>query len=186
MKIFDWLGSKTLKVLGWKVVGNIPEEARKCVITVAPHTSIADFLLGRMAFCSINRNAKFLIKKEFFDYPLLKSFLFKLGGLPVDRSRNNNVVNQVVAMFDKYDELNIIIAPEGTRKLVKNWKKGFYYIALKANVPIILGFLDFKKKELGFGPILNPTGNFEEDWKIMESFYRGIAAKHPERYNLSN
>jgi hypothetical protein len=89
-------------------------------------------------------------------------------------------------MFNKYDDLNIIITPEGTRKLVHNWKRGFYYIAQKANVPIVLGFLDCKTKELGFGPLLYPTGNFEEDWKFMEKFYRGINAKHPDRYNLSN
>jgi hypothetical protein len=109
-----------------------------------------------------------------------------MGGLPVDRSRNNNTVAQVAAMFKKYDCLNIVIAPEGTRKLVRNWKKGFYYIAEKAEVPVVLGFLDFKKKELGFGPMFYPTGNYEEDWKFMESFYRGINAKHPEKYNLSN
>ena len=127
----------------------------------------------------------YLIKKEFFDNPILRPLLLKLGGIPVDRSRGNNIVNQVAAMFEKYDDLNIIITPEGTRKLVNNWKRGFYYIAQKANVPIVLGFLDFKKKELGFGPMLYPTGNYEEDWKEMEKFYRGINAKHPERYNLS-
>jgi hypothetical protein len=131
-------------------------------------------------------DVKFLIKKEFFDIPILKSLLVKMGGLPVDRSRNNNTVAQVAAMFKKYDCLNIVIAPEGTRKLVRNWKKGFYYIAEKAEVPVVLGFLDFKKKELGFGPMFYPTGNYEEDWKFMESFYRGINAKHPEKYNLSN
>ena len=108
-----------------------------------------------------------------------------MGGIPVDRSRNNNVVNSVSALFKQHDSLNIIITPEGTRKLVHQWKRGFYYIAEKAEVPIVLGFLDYKKKELGFGPILYPTGNYEEDWKIMEKFYRGITAKHPERYNLS-
>lgn len=183
--MWNWLGDKVLKILGWKVIGNIPEDVRKSVITVAPHTSISDFLLGRLAFCSINRDGKFLIKKEFFDNPLLKPLMYKLGGLPVDRSRSNNIVNQVVAMFDKYDDLNIIIAPEGTRKLVHNWKKGFYYIAQKAEVPIILGFLDYKKKELGFGPMMYLTGDYDEDWKKMEEFYRGINAKHPERYNLS-
>jgi 1-acyl-sn-glycerol-3-phosphate acyltransferase len=186
MGILRWLGEKTLKVLGWKLVGTIPDDVKKCIITVAPHTSIDDFILGRLAYCSIDKPVKFLIKKEFFDVPILKQILLKLGGIPVDRSRNNNIVNQVSAMFGKYDTLNIVIAPEGTRKCVNKWKKGFYYIALKANVPIVLGFLDFKKKELGFGPILHPTGNYEEDWKIMEDFYRGFTAKHPERYNLSN
>lgn len=184
--MWRWLGEKTLKVLGWTVVGQIPDDVKKCVITVAPHTCIADFILGRLAYCSIGTPVKFLIKKEFFDNPLLRPLLKKLGGIPVDRSRNNNTVTQVAAMFKKYETLNIIITPEGTRKRVNNWKKGFYFIAEKAKVPIVLGFLDFKKKELGFGPILYPTGNYDEDWKIMEQFYRGITAKHPERYNLSN
>lgn len=184
MGFWKWIGEKTLKILGWKIVGTLP--VKKCVITVAPHTSIADFILGRLAYCSIDMDVKFLIKKEFFDIPILKSILLKMGGLPVDRSRNNNLVNQVAAMFKNYDSLNIVIAPEGTRKRVNKWKKGFYYMAVKADVPIILGFLDFKKKELGFGPMFYPTGTYEEDWKFMESFYKGITAKHPERYNLSN
>ena len=184
MGFWKWIGEKTLKVLGWKIIGTVP--VKKCVITVAPHTSIADFILGRLAYCSIDMDVKFLIKIEFFDIPILKSILLKMGGLPVDRSRNNNLVNQVAAMFKNYDSLNIVIAPEGTRKRVNKWKKGFYSMAVKADVPIILGFLDFKKKELGFGPMFYPTDNYEEDWKFMESFYKGITAKHPERYNLSN
>ena len=123
--------------------------------------------------------------QELFNIPILKSILLRLGGIPVDRSGKNNIVNQAAALFGKYDDLNIIIAPEGTRKLVHNWKKGFYYIAMKANVPVVLGFLDYEKKELGFGPVLYLTGNYEEDWKVMEKFYRGIPAKHPDRYNLS-
>ena len=185
MGMWRWLGEKTLKLLGWKVVGNIPDDVKKCVIAVAPHTCIADFILGRLAYCSVGKPVKFLIKKEFFDNFILRVLLKKLGGIPVDRSRNNNTVNEVSALFKQYDELNLIITPEGTRKLVHRWKRGFYYIAEKAHVPIVLGFLDFKKKELGFGPMLYPTGDFDEDWKIMEKFYRGINAKHPERYNLS-
>lgn len=186
MGMWSYLGSKTLKLLGWKLVGNIPSDIKKCVIAVAPHTCIADFILGRLAYCSVGRPVKFLIKKEFFKNPLLRWLLIKLGGIPVDRSKNNNTVNEVSALFKQYDELNIVITPEGTRKLVHRWKKGFYFIAERAGVPIILGFLDFKTKELGFGPVLYPSGNFDEDWKIMEDFYRGKTAKHPEKFNLSN
>ncbi|MBO5956948.1 MAG: 1-acyl-sn-glycerol-3-phosphate acyltransferase [Bacteroidales bacterium] len=186
MGMWNWLGRKTFKLLGWKLVGVIPEDVRKCVITVAPHTSMADFLLGRLAYCFLDRNVKYLIKKELFNIPLLRGLLLRLGGIPVDRSGRNNIVNQAAALFTKYDDLNIILAPEGTRKRVNNWKKGFYYIALKAEVPVVLGFLDYKKKELGFGPMIYLTGNYEEDWKKMEAFYRGINAKYPERYNLSN
>lgn len=186
MGIWKSLGRFALKVMGWKLVGEIPEGVDKCVIPVAPHTCIEDFILGRLAYCSVDKPVKFLIKKEFFDNPILRPLLTKLGGIPVDRSRSNNTVTQVAALFKEYDTLNIVITPEGTRKLVHHWKKGFYYIAEKAHVPIVLGFIDFKKKELGFGPMFYPSGNFDEDWKIMEEFYRGITAKYPDRYNLSN
>lgn len=186
MGMWNWLGRKAFKLTGWKIVGTIPDNVRKCVIAVAPHTCVADFILGRLAYCYLDRNVRFLIKKEFFDNPILKPLLLRLGGIPVDRSRRNNIVTQVAAMYSKCDDLNIIITPEGTRKLVHSWKRGFYYIALKANVPIVMGFLDFKKKELGFGPMFYPSGDYDEDWKLMEAFYRGINAKYPERYNLSN
>ena len=185
MGFLSWTGKNLLKILGWKLVDNVPADVKKCVITVAPHTSMDDFILGRFAYWAVGRPVKFMIKKEFFKYPILKWILLKLGGVPVDRSRNNNAVNSMSALFKQSDELNIVIAPEGTRKLVHQWKKGFYYIAVKAEVPIVLGFLDYKKKELGFGPTLYPTGNYEEDWKIMERFYKGITAKYPEKYNLS-
>lgn len=186
MGMWRWIGEKSLKLMGWKLVGSIPADVKKCVIAVAPHTSIADFILGRLAYCSINVPVKFLIKKEFFDNPLLKPLLLKLGGIPVDRSKSNNTVNETAALFKQYDTLNLVLTPEGTRKLVHRWKRGFYYIAERAGVPIVLGFLDFKTKELGFGPTLYPTGDFDEDWKTIEEFYRGKHAKHPERYNLSN
>ena len=148
MGVWKSLGRFALKVMGWKLVGEIPEGVDKCVIPVAPHTCIEDFILGRLAYCSVDKPVKFLIKKEFFDNPILRPLLKKLGGIPVDRSRSNNTVTQVAALFKEYDTLNIVITPEGTRKLVHHWKKGFYYIAEKAHVPIVLGFIDFKKKEL--------------------------------------
>lgn len=185
MGFLNWTGKNLLKILGWKLVGNIPNDVKKCVIAVAPHTCIADFILGRFAYCAVGRPVKFMIKKEFFRTPILRWLLLKMGGIPVDRSKGNNMVNNVAALFKQYDELNIVITPEGTRKLVHKWKRGFYYIAVKAEVPIVLGFLDYKKKELGFGPIIYPTGDYEEDWKLMEKFYKGIVAKHPEKYNLS-
>mgnify|MGYP003307773964 CR=1 FL=1 len=128
MGIWRWLCGKILKIWGWKIVGTLPP-VKKCVITVAPHTCIADFILGRLAYFSLDVEVKFLIKKEFFEYPILKQLLNKLGGLPVDRSKSNNTVSQVAAIFKKYDNLNIVIAPEGTRKLVHKWKRGYYYKA---------------------------------------------------------
>lgn len=186
MKFSQYIGSGIVRVLGWKLVGKIPEDVRKCVIVVAPHTCIFDFIIGRFAYFALDTPVKFLIKKEFFDNPFLNKLLIKLGGIPIDRNKNNNYVQNVAALFDEYDDLNIVITPEGTRKLVKQWKRGFYYIALRAKVPIVMGFLDFKTKELGFGPIIYPSGDYDADWKLIKAFYRGITAKHPDRYNLSN
>ena len=112
---------------------------------------------------------------------LLKSF----GGIPVDRSKRNDAVENVAKLFEQYDSLYITIAPEGTRKLNHHWKKGYYYIAYKAEVPIALGFIDYKVKEIGIGKFFTPSGNYEEDFKMIEDFYRGKGAKHPELFNLS-
>lgn len=173
-----------MKSIGWEIVGNIPPDIKKCVITAAPHTSNWDFVIGRLAYWSLGVPVKFLIKKEAFEHPL--GFLVKrMGGIPVDRHKNTNLVDQVAALFNDYEVLNVIITPEGTRKLVTNWKRGFYYIALKANVPIVLGFVDYNNKKGGFGPVLYPSGNFEEDFKIIETFYKTKTAKNPLLFNLS-
>ncbi|OQX77182.1 MAG: hypothetical protein B6D61_07580 [Bacteroidetes bacterium 4484_249] len=173
-----------LKLIGWKVVGEIPADIKKCVVISAPHTSNLDFFIGRLAYFSIRLKVKILIKREMFFFPtggLLKRF----GGIPVDRSKRNDAVENVAKLFAQYDSLYITIAPEGTRKLNRHWKKGFYYIALAAKVPIALGFIDYKVKEIGIGKFITPSGNYEEDLKIIEDFYRGIGAKHPELFNLS-
>ena len=91
---------------------------------------------------------------------------------------------KTAALFKQYDELNIVITPEGTRKRVERWKRGFYYIAEMAEVPVILGFMDFKTKKCGFGPVLYPSGDFDKDWVTIENFYRGMVGKVPGCFNL--
>lgn len=174
-----------LRISGWKVVGGVPPDVPKCVVAVAPHTSMWDFVIGRLAFWELGLKARFLIKKEMFFWPL-GPIVKWLGGIPVDRQKKGNLVEQVARMFDAHDSLYIAITPEGTRKLVDTWKKGYYYISLKAKVPIALGFLDYRKKEGGVVKVIHPTGDFEEDTRAIEEVYRGISAKYPEKYNLSN
>lgn len=173
-----------LKLIGWKVLGEMPEGLRKCVMIEAPHTSNLDFILGRLAFYQLGINAKFLIKKELFKFPL-GGLLKAMGGIPVDRGKKNNLIDYVAGLFEKTDELVVIITPEGTRKYNAHWKKGFYYIAAKAKVPVVLGFIDYKKKEGGIGPIFYPSGDYEKDFVILEEFYSDKTACHPENYNLS-
>lgn len=173
-----------LRVAGWQILGDLPENVRKCVIIAAPHTSNWDFVIGRLAYYVLGVPVKFLIKKESFKG--LRGYLLKkMGGIPVDRSRSNNLIEQITRLFAKEEQLNVVITPEGTRKRVKEWKKGYYYIALKAKIPIVLGFLDYGRKEAGFGPILYPSGDYEKDFEQIKSFYQDKQARYPKMFNLS-
>ena len=183
MSFKKWLGSKYLTMRGFTFVGQFPEGVKKSIVIEAPHTCMEDFVIGRCFFWMEGRDAKFLIKKEFFKFGL-GWFLRKIGGIPVDRSRGNNMVVKTAAIFKQYDELNIVITPEGTRKRVEKWKRGFYYIAEMAHVPVVLGFIDYKTKRCGYGPSFIPSGDFDKDWPILENFYRGMQGKTPGKFNL--
>lgn len=173
-----------LRLAGWKVIGPFPHDIKKCIVIEAPHTSMWDFVYGWLGFQSLGVKAKFLIKKEMFVFPF-GNILRKLGGIPIDRKKSNNIVENLTRLFNESESLVITITPEGTRKRVENWKRGFYHIALHAKVPVVMGYLDYSKKEGGIGQVLWPTGNFQEDWAIIERFYRGKKGRHPERFNLS-
>jgi len=169
---------------GWKIVGRVPADVKKAVLIVAPHTSNLDFFIGRLAFFILEVKVKFLIKKESFKFPV-KGLLKFWGGIPIDRGSRSDHVGQVASLFDNYDSLVVTITPEGTRKLSRKWKKGFYYIALKANVPIIFGFLDYDNKRGGVNSVFYPSGDYEKDLKEIEKFYKTLSARYPENYNLS-
>ena len=172
-----------LRMMGWKITSVIPPGTKKCVIAVAPHTSYMDFVIGRLAYWVLGVKASFLIKKEAFRFPF-KRLLLHMGGVPVDRGRSSKMVDQVVEKFKKSESLFIVITPEGTRKPVKNWKKGFYYIANQAQVPIALGYLDYAKKEGGVGKVVFPNGDMENQMKEIKEFYRGMTPRFPERFYL--
>ncbi len=173
-----------LKLIGWKVIINMPSDTKKCVVMMAPHTSNWDFLIGWLGYMSIGVDSRYLVKKEAFVFPFAGILKF-IGAIPVDRKASTNIVIQVGDMFKKNDSLFITITPEGTRSLNRNWKRGFYYIAEHANVLIAFGFLDYKKKVGGIGDTLMPTGNYEEDLKKIEAFYSDKTAKYPENFSLS-
>jgi len=171
-------------IKGWKVKGAIPEAMKKCVIIQAPHTSMRDFFVGWLASKIMKVKFRFMIKKEAFIFPLA-GIIKSMGGIPVDRSRSQGTVKQIVDVFNNAETLFLIITPEGTRRYTDKWKKGFYYIAQQAKVPVLLGFIDYKNKICGIGGQLQPSGNFKEDFKIIENFYRGMPARYPEKFNLT-
>lgn len=171
-----------LHIIGWKVICTIPD-LDKCVICVAPHTSNWDFILGKLAYLSIGRFAGFLIKKDWFFFPF--NLIFKsMGGVPVDRKKKTDLVEQIALQYKKHRRFSVAITPEATRKRNPNWKMGFYYIALKAEVPIVLAYLDYKKKEIGLTQIFYPSGDELSDLKIIKEFYKDKKGKYPELFTL--
>lgn len=174
----------TLWIAGWKVINNLDPDLKKFIVTMAPHTSNWDFFIGWLGFGSLGLHSRYLIKKEAFVFPI-KGIVKALGGIPVDRKSSTNVVTQVGELFKKESNLIITITPEGTRSLNKNWKRGYYYIAEHAQVPIVTGFLDYKKKIGGMGLTIMPTGDYDADFKKIVAFYEDKTAKYPEKFNLS-
>jgi 1-acyl-sn-glycerol-3-phosphate acyltransferase len=172
-----------LTLFGWKTVLTV-EEPAKSVICVAPHTSNWDFLIGRLSYSATGRSASFLMKKSWFFFPMNLVF-GGLGGVPVDRSKKNSVTEQMADEFNRREHFHLAVTPEGTRSLSPKWKMGFYHIALKANVPIELAYLDYSKKEMGITKIFYPSGNEEVDLKEIQDFYKDVAAKFPHKFNLS-
>ena len=171
--------SLIFKWTGWKVRGSVPESLQQFVVIVAPHTSNWDFFVGLAARSLLHLDATYYIaKKELFRPPF--GWIFrKLGGFPVDRSRNTNLVDAVVELFNKYPRFSIAITPEGTRSHVPKWKTGFYYIALKANIPIVMVGFNYTAKEVTVAAPFMPTGDVEKDMEFMLSHYRKIPGKHP-------
>lgn len=164
-----------LRMMGWKI-GPIIEDVPKCVICAAPHTSNWDLIIGKLFYTAIGRNARFLIKKEWFFFPF--NLIFKsIGGIPVDRKKSTSVTDQVAKLFRINDEFQIAITPEGTRKKVDEWKKGFYYIALKAAVPIMMVYIDYQNKEIGYKGIFHPTGDVDGDIMAIRDYYKGLTGR---------
>lgn len=163
----------------------MPPEARKCVLLFAPHTSITDFIVGKIALVAMGVKTTFLIKKEMFFFPL--GFLLKkLGGMPVDRKHVKKFPVYAANYIKEQDEIALLLSPEGTRKLNKQWKRGFYYIAQEANVPIVLGYLDYRSRRGGVGPAFYPTGDYEKDLAEIEKFYYGMVGRHKGQFNLED
>jgi 1-acyl-sn-glycerol-3-phosphate acyltransferase len=168
------------RVFGWKVKGQLPPD-KKFVITVAPHTSNLDFPIGVAARNILHLKSHFLAKKSLFDIPLV-GWLFKLlGGHPVDRKKKMNLVDQVVELFNQHEEFVMTVTPEGTRSYSPKWKTGFYYIALKAKVPIVMIGFDYGTKTVEVREPFHPTGDVEQDLEMMKAYYRTIKGYHPEK-----
>jgi len=176
------LSSFILKRLGWKTSG-ITNYPTKCVICVAPHTSNWDLILGKIIYSSLGRKASFLIKKTWFFFPM--NLIFNaLGGIPVDRSKKTSLTEQMAEEFSTRKHFELAITPEGTRSANGEWKRGFYFIALAAKVPIVIVVFDYKDKTAYFKAVFIPTGDVDKDMIEIKSYYKNATGKHPEKFSI--
>ncbi|WP_052594476.1 1-acyl-sn-glycerol-3-phosphate acyltransferase [Aureispira sp. CCB-QB1] len=184
------IGKIVIKILGWKIDPNTPKELfEKCVVIAAPHTSNWDYPIAVYSMAALGVNLRYTIKKDWMKFPY-GGFFKLMGGIGVDRSIPNNrhqrmnLVSAIANLFKKHDQLAVIVQAEGTRALQKKWKTGFYYIALEANVPIALGYLDYQKKVSGIGKMIYPTGDIHRDMSEIMDFYKNITPKFSDKFAL--
>jgi len=169
-----------VNLLGWRIVGEFPD-IKKSVIIFAPHTSYWDGFYGKLYLMQLDINYKFLSKKEFFKFPL-KYFFRIFGSIPVDNTKE--FIDYIAGLFNNSKELHIVLSPEGHLAKVTRWKKGFYYMANRANVQIIVGYIDYKKKEIGIKKVIyNPT-DICIVRKEVAQLYSDVTAKYPEKFSL--
>ncbi len=171
-----------LRVTGWKVEGALPANASKCVLIAAPHTSNWDLPYTLMVAFALNLQVYWMGKQSIFKRPF-GAVMRWLGGIPVDRAKSNNLVAASAAAIRAADgPLQLVVPPEGTRGKTRHWKTGFYHIALAAQVPIVLAYMDYARKVSGLGPVFEPTGDVDADMAAIKSFYATIKGRNATQF----
>lgn len=174
-----------IKLHKFKVDYELPAGIKRCVLIMAPHTSFYDFIIGKTIMDEIGLKATIIIKKEFFVWPI-KGFLKRCNCIPIDRKHARNFFSFVIDQFKQNEEMTFLICPEGTRDLVKEWKKGFYRIAMEANVPICFGYMDYNSHHVGVAETFYPTGDYDKDIEYIYHFFGGMRGQHKGKFNLEN
>lgn len=172
--LFGWLGFTET------VTEPLPP---KCIIALAPHTSNWDFIIGNLYSGTKSYRSEFLMKKEWFFWPM-GILMRKLGGIPVYRSKQMRSTDIIAERAKNSSTFRLCITPEGTRKAQADWKKGFYYIALKANIPILLYGLDYAEKRIVCTKTIIPNGNIEEQMKEIKDYYKNFKGLHPKQFKI--
>ena len=171
-----------MKLAGWKVEGALPPGAAKSVFIAAPHTSNWDLPYTLMVAFVLRLNIYWMGKEQIFKPPF-RGIMMWLGGIPVNRASSNNLVAASVEAIKAADgPLQLVVPPEGTRSKARYWKTGFYYIALGAQVPIVMAYMDYSRKVGGLGPVFEPSGDIEADMVRIKAFYAPFKGKNPDQF----
>ena len=177
--MLQFLSISLLSLLGWHVDKKIPEE-NKIIIIGAPHTSNWDFPLTLLGLSALGLRFSWIGKHTIFKGPF-GIFFRTIGGIPVNRKARSGFIDEMVSAFSARDRLRLAIAPEGTRSKKDHWKAGFYHIAVKANIKVCFGFIDYPTKTIGLGPTLMPTKDIVRDFQVIKEFYQGKSGKYPDK-----
>lgn len=180
--LLRWISLLVLRLLGWKAEGSIPEDCHKAVMIAAPHTSNWDLPYTLMVAFALRINIYWMGKEQIFKPPF-RGLMMWMGGIPVDRSKANNMVAATAEALQAADRLLVVVPPEGTRSHTRYWKTGFYYIAHTAGVPILLGYLDYERKVGGIGPVFHTTGDIDADMVKIKAFYAPIKGRRPDLFH---
>ena len=178
-RILFYLTNVLLFLFGWRVEGSLPD-LPKFVLIGAPHTSNWDFVLFLGVIFHLKANVHFMGKSGLFRPPF-GGFFRWCGGIPVDRTKSQGLVEQTVQAMNASEKFILVIAPEGTRHKVHEWKTGFYHIARSAGTSIVLAVVDGAKKEVRVGQIFHPTKDMEADMKAIKGYFAGIVGIRPHR-----
>jgi 1-acyl-sn-glycerol-3-phosphate acyltransferase len=173
--------------MGWKSHNLVENRHHSFVLVGAPHTSNWDFIPAMTVAYRTGIKASFVIKNEWLRFPL-NLFFKPIGAIGVDRNKIktgsvSSSTDLMAELFKKHKDLILMIAPEGTRSANSEWKSGFWHIAHKAGVPIVLAYADYQKKEAGLGVIIEPH-DFESDMHKVMEFYSRISPCHPDKFKL--
>ena len=171
-----------LRALGWRVEGGLPPGVTRCVVIAAPHTSNWDLPYTLAVAFALRLNIFWMGKQQLFRWPF-RGVMMWLGGVPVNREQNTNLVAaSAQALRDAGGPMQLVVPPEGTRSKARYWKTGFYYIALQAQVPIVLGYMDYQRKRSGLGPAILPSGDIERDMLTIKAFYAEFTGRNADQF----
>jgi 1-acyl-sn-glycerol-3-phosphate acyltransferase len=176
------LGRAILRVLGWRVELRIPDHPKMVMIGV-PHTSNWDFVVGIAAIFAMRVRVRWWVKHTVYVRPW-RGIVDWLGGIPINRKAAHGIIDQTIDAFARESTLVLGLTPEGTRGRTEQWKRGFYHVAVRAKVPIVLAWFDYRNKVVGAGPTFWPTGDYAADTAKMLEFYRTHAfPRHAQNYS---
>ena len=180
-RVCNWL---LYKKMGWNL-DVTQEHPEKYIICLAPHTSNWDFIIGQLYAGANGMKTNFLMKKEWFFWPL-GPFFKRIGGIPVYRQKKTSMTDAMAESARQATTFHLCITPEGTRSRTEEWKKGFYFIALKAGLPILLYGVDYERKLIQCTQTVIPSGNLESDMRIIKLYYQHFKGKKPHNFSIGN